>query len=132
MEWQIIKGLKQRARHLKAETMALYFAARHSQTPWYAKVLVAVIVAYALSPIDLIPDFIPILGYLDDLILIPIGIYFAIKIIPQPVLHECRLRAQQEIDKRRPVNYIVGILIVIIWITVSGWALIWLYKTYWL
>lgn len=74
--------LKQRARQLKAETFALYLAARHPDTPWYAKLLVATIVAYAFSPIDLIPDFIPIVGYLDDLVLIPMGIALAIKLVP--------------------------------------------------
>jgi uncharacterized membrane protein YkvA (DUF1232 family) len=70
----LLEDLKQRARRLKVDIYALYLAARHPETPWYAKLLVAGIVAYALSPIDLIPDFIPVLGYLDDLILIPIGI----------------------------------------------------------
>ena len=70
--------LKKRARHLKTETFALYLAARDPRTPWYAKLLVASIVAYALSPIDLIPDFIPVIGYLDDLILIPFLINLAI------------------------------------------------------
>lgn len=75
----LLENLKQRARILKAETYVLYLAARHSETPWYAKLLVASIVAYAFSPIDLIPDFAPILGYLDDLVLLPLGISLAIK-----------------------------------------------------
>ena len=73
----LLAELKQRAHHLKAETFALYLAARDPRTPWYAKLLVAGIVAYAVSPIDLIPDFVPVLGYLDDLILIPAGIALA-------------------------------------------------------
>ena len=89
----LIEELKQRARRLRAETFALYLAARHPDTPWYAKLLVAAIVAYALSPIDLIPDFIPIVGYLDDLVLIPIGIALAIRLVPPAVLAECRARA---------------------------------------
>ena len=84
----LLAKLKQRARQLKTETFALYLAARDRRTPWYAKLLVAGIVAYALSPIDLIPDFVPILGYLDDLILIPIGITVAIKLIPLPIMAE--------------------------------------------
>lgn len=87
----MLKELKQRARKLKAETFALYLAARHPETPWYAKLFVAGIVAYAFSPIDLIPDFVPILGYLDDLILIPIGIALAIKMVPPSILAECRI-----------------------------------------
>ena len=90
-----LSALKQRAHALKAETYALYLAARDPRTPWYAKLLVAGIVAYALSPIDLIPDFIPVLGYLDDLILIPLGIALAIRLIPDPVLLQCRARAAQ-------------------------------------
>ena len=85
----LLAELKQRARHLKAETFALYLAARDPGTPWYAKLLVAGIVAYAFSPLDLIPDFVPVLGYLDDLILIPLGIALAIKLIPHSVLTEC-------------------------------------------
>src|SRR6266487_2484830 len=88
----LLSSLKQRARRLKSETLVLWFAARHPGTPWYAKLLVAGIVAYALSPIDLIPDFVPILGYLDDLILIPLGIVLAIRMIPAPILEECRAR----------------------------------------
>jgi uncharacterized membrane protein YkvA (DUF1232 family) len=80
----VLARLKEHARGLKAETFALYLASRHPKTPWYAKLLVTCIVAYALSPIDLIPDFVPILGYLDDLILLPMGIAMAIKMIPEP------------------------------------------------
>lgn len=85
----LLENLKQRARGLKAETFALYLAARHPRTPWYAKLFVAGIVAYAFSPMDLIPDFVPVLGYLDDLILLPLGIAVAIKMIPASVLAEC-------------------------------------------
>ena len=86
----LLDELKKRARHLKAETFALYLAARDPRTPWYAKLLVAGIVAYAFSPIDLIPDFVPVFGYLDDLILLPMGITLAIKLVPNSVLAECR------------------------------------------
>lgn len=93
MRW--IDALRQRAGELKREIHALYLAARHPLTPWYAQLLVVAIVAYALSPIDLIPDFIPILGYLDDLLLLPLGIAWAIRLIPAAVLIECRARAAQ-------------------------------------
>src|SRR5258708_36917275 len=96
----LLSSLKQRARHLKSETLALWLAARHPDTPWYAKLLVAGIVAYALSPIDLIPDFIPVLGYGDDLILIPLGIVLAIRMIPGPILAECSARAQERMSSR--------------------------------
>jgi uncharacterized membrane protein YkvA (DUF1232 family) len=78
MAVRIIEELKRRASHLKMETFALYLASRHPDTPWYAKLLVAAVVAYAFSPIDIIPDFIPVLGYLDDLLLVPMGIALAI------------------------------------------------------
>ena len=91
----MLAELKQRARQLQSETFALYLAARDPRTPWYAKLLVAGIIAYAFSPIDLIPDFVPILGYLDDLILIPLGIALAIRMVPHAVLAECRARAQE-------------------------------------
>jgi uncharacterized membrane protein YkvA (DUF1232 family) len=91
----LLTELKQRARHLKTETFALYLAARDPRTPRYAKLLVAGIVAYALSPIDLIPDVVPILGYLDDLILIPVGIALAIRLVPDSVLADCRVQAKE-------------------------------------
>lgn len=109
---EFLAELKQRARHLKSETFALYLAARDPRTPWYAKLLVAGIVAYAFSPIDLIPDFVPILGYLDDLILIPLDIALAIKLVPHPILTECRARAQETIQNGEPVSRIAGAVIV--------------------
>jgi uncharacterized membrane protein YkvA (DUF1232 family) len=86
----MLDGLKIRARALKQEVLAVYLAARDPRTPWYAKGLILLIVAYALSPIDLIPDFVPVLGYLDDLIIIPGGIWLAIRMIPPEVLAEAR------------------------------------------
>ena len=97
----LLAELKQRARHLKAETFALYLAARDPRTPWYAKLLVAGIVAYAVSPIDLIPDFVPVLGYLDDLILIPAGIALAIKLVPDSVLADCRVQGPGNLQERK-------------------------------
>jgi len=85
--------LRARVVHLKKETHALYLASRHPRTPWYAKAFIAAVVAYAVSPIDLIPDFIPVLGYLDDLVLVPLGIAVALRMIPPPVMAECRVRA---------------------------------------
>ena len=88
-----VRTWSERARELRREVYALYFACRDPRTPWYAKWLVAGVVAYALSPIDLIPDFIPVLGQLDDLILVPLGIAIAIRLIPTEVLAECRAKA---------------------------------------
>ena len=126
----LLTELKQRVRHLKAETFALYLAARDSRTPWYAKLLVAGIVAYALSPIDLIPDFVPVLGYLDDLILIPIGIALAIKLVPPQVLAECRARAQETIQNGKPVSRIAGAVIVVIWLALATLCFVWAYAAF--
>lgn len=122
--------LKQRARRLKAEVFALYLAARHPDTPWYAKLLVAAIVAYALSPIDLIPDFIPIVGYLDDLVLIPMGIALAVKLVPSSVLAECRARAQASMANAKPTSLVAGAVIVVIWLLVAGLCVVWAYEEF--
>src|ERR671933_1645183 len=95
----LLTGLRRRARLLKRDTYALYLAARDPRTPWYAKVLAAVVVAYALSPLDLIPDFIPVLGYLDDLLIVPAGIALAVKLVPAPVMAECRAQAHEVVDR---------------------------------
>ncbi len=125
-----ISRLKRRADHLKAETFALYLAARDPRTPWYAKLLVAGIVAYALSPIDLIPDFVPVLGYLDDLILIPIGIAVAIKLIPPQVLTECRVRARETLRHGKPVSRVAGAVIVVIWLILAALGIVWAYRAF--
>jgi len=112
-----IRSWKEKSKQLKSEIVALYLAAKHPRTPWHAKVLAALIIGYALSPIDLIPDFIPVVGYLDDLILVPAGIALLIKIIPRDVLEECRSRAQSDLSKRKPKNWVVAaIIIVLIWL----------------
>ncbi|HQU63618.1 MAG TPA: YkvA family protein [Nitrosomonas sp.] len=124
----MFEKLKQCARHLKSETFALYLAARDPRTPWYARLLVAGIVAYVFSPIDLIPDFIPVIGYLDDLILVPLGIALAIRMIPGSVLAECRARAQDAIQSGKPVSQIAGAVIVIIWLMLATLCAIWIYE----
>ena len=91
-----IESLKQEAKRLKTDTYALYLAYKDPRVPWYSKVFIALVVGYALSPIDLIPDFIPVLGYLDDLIIIPAGISLSLKMIPKEVLEECREKAKSE------------------------------------
>ena len=126
----LLAELKQRARHLKAETFALYLAARDPRTPWYAKLLVAGIVAYAVSPIDLIPDFVPVLGYLDDLILIPAGITLAIWLVPDSVLADCRAQSQEIFKNGKPVSRIAGVLIVVIWIALAALSMVWVYEVF--
>lgn len=122
----ILDRLKQRARELKVETYALYLAARDRRTPWYAKLLVAGIVAYAFSPIDLIPDFVPILGYLDDLVLIPLGIALAIKLVPRHVMNDCRLRARENMQREKPVSRVAGAVIIGIWVAAGVGCFLWI------
>ena len=123
----MLAHLKERALGLKAETYALYLAARHPGTPWYAKLLVAAIVAYALSPVDLIPDFVPILGYLDELILIPLGIALAVRMIPSSILEECRARSQETLLSGKSVGRVAGLVIVAIWIALAALGAAWAY-----
>lgn len=125
-----LSALKQRAHALKAETYALYLAARDPQTPWYAKLLVAGIVAYALSPIDLIPDFVPVLGYLDDLILLPLGIALAIRLIPDSVLLQCRARAAEMMQQEKPISWLAGAIILFIWLALAVWCGVWVYDAF--
>jgi len=124
----LLEKLKQRARYLKAESFALYLAARDPRTPWYVKFLVGGIVAYAYSPIDLIPDFVPVLGYLDDLILIPLGIALVIKLVPDAVLAECRTRAQETLQNGKPVSRVAGAVIVVIWLALAAVCIVWTYE----
>jgi uncharacterized membrane protein YkvA (DUF1232 family) len=109
------------ARALKRDAYAVYLAARDPRTPWYVKVLAATVAAYAFSPIDLIPDFIPILGYLDDVILVPLGIWLVVSLIPEQAMAEYRARAS-EVMQRPGGGTVAAIVIVTIWI--SGAALL--------
>jgi uncharacterized membrane protein YkvA (DUF1232 family) len=107
---------KARARQLKTEVYALYLAYRDPRVPWYAKAVAVCVVGYALSPIDLIPDFIPVLGYLDDLVLIPLGIALTLRLIPPEVMVECRERARSELAAGKPVSRVAAAVIVVIWL----------------
>lgn len=118
--------LKKWADKLKIETYALYLAVGDPRTPRFAKLIVAIVVAYALSPIDLIPDFIPVLGYIDDLILLPLGIALAIKLLPASVLSDCRKNAQKNRDPKKPVNWVAGAVVIILWIATAIFCFIWL------
>jgi len=107
---------KEKAQQLKTEVYALYLAYKDRRTPWYAKVFTAVVVGYAFSPIDLIPDPIPVLGYLDDLVLIPLGAYLAVKMIPPQVMEESRARAKEVMTQGKPVNKVAAAVIITIWV----------------
>ncbi len=117
-------SLRAWARHLKRDVVALWLAARDPRVPWYAKALAAAVAAYALSPIDLIPDFIPVLGLLDDLLLVPAGIWLAIRLIPPELMAELRHRAERQ---ARPNSLAAAAAIVALWIAAGGAAaLLWL------
>jgi uncharacterized membrane protein YkvA (DUF1232 family) len=116
----VLQALKLRARQLKREALTLYFAMRDPRTPWFARAVAAAVVAYAFSPIDLIPDFIPILGYLDDLIVVPLGVAVVIRLIPKAVLAECRQRAEAAAE--RPMSRAGAAFVIAVWLACAGWA----------
>ncbi len=121
---KFIEQWKQQARQLKVEVYALYLAYRDSRVPWYARIFAACVVAYAFSPIDLIPDPIPILGYLDDLVLIPLGIKAALSMIPVEVMAESREKARELIGQDKPVNWVAAAVIIAIWLLLAAMAIV--------
>lgn len=117
--------IKSWARRIKRDGVTLWFAARHPGTPWHAKALGLFVVAYALSPIDLIPDFIPVLGYLDDVLLLPALIWLAVKLLPAPVLAQCRAQADAWMAEKgaKPRSLAGAALVVMLWLAlgVAAW-----------
>ena len=118
------RRLKEWARALRRDAHAVYLAAFDPRVPWYAKALALGVAAYAFSPIDLIPDFIPVLGYLDDLIIVPAGIYLTLRLIPEPVKAQSRLKAEAWMaqDRAKPKNYFAAAVIVLVWVAAAYWA----------
>ncbi len=114
---------KERAQRLKREVYALYFACRDPRVPWYAKALAACVVGYALSPIDLIPDAIPVLGQLDDLVLIPLGVLAIRGMIAPEVLAECREKAAR-LDQA-PRNWVAAAIVITVWLALVAAAVVW-------
>lgn len=121
---EILEKWKRAARALKAETYALVLAYKDPRTPWYAKVVAGLVFAYALSPIDLVPDFVPVLGYLDDLVLVPLGITLALKLIPADVMAECRAQAQSSPWEQKRVSWLSGLVILTIWVLLGSMAVV--------
>lgn len=113
-------ALKQWARQLKREVYTLYLAYKDPRTPWLARIVTACVVGYAFSPIDLIPDFIPVLGYLDDLVLVPLGTALALRLVPADVMADCRAEAATAAE--RPTNWLAAGLIVVLWLLLAGLA----------
>jgi uncharacterized membrane protein YkvA (DUF1232 family) len=113
MNWQ---AWKRRARQLSAQTYALYLAYRHPRTPWYAKVFAALVVGYVFSPIDPIPDFIPGVGLLDEMVVVPIGVLIAAKMIPREVFEECREKAREVAEGEKPVSRVAAVGVIAVWL----------------
>ncbi len=119
----LLERFKTRARALKTETLALTLAFRDPRTPWFAKAWAALVLAYALSPIDLIPDFVPILGYLDDLILVPAGLALALKLIPGNVMEDARRQASRGQGQTGPFGRWGVFLILLLWMLIALWII---------
>lgn len=115
--------LKMKAKSVKKEIKVLYLACQRPDVPWYAKLVAVLVVGYALSPIDLIPDFIPVLGYLDDVILVPLGILLVIKLIPKRIMDECREHAEDAFKDGKPKNWVAGAIIICLWTALTAWLL---------
>jgi uncharacterized membrane protein YkvA (DUF1232 family) len=118
----MLSHLKAWARNLKRDSHAIYLASRDPRVPWYAKALAMAVAAYALSPIDLIPDFMPVVGYLDDLVIVPLGIWLVVSLIPGEVMAECRAKA--DAAGQRPVSRAGMIAVIAVWIAgaiLLGW-----------
>ena len=121
MNWE---AWKRRARRLKAETYTLYLAYRHPRTRWYAKVFAALVVGYVFSPIDPIPDFIPVVGLLDELIVVPVGVILARKMIPEEVFEECREKAREVAKGEKPVSKVAAVVVVAVWLLCAALAIV--------
>ncbi len=120
----MLERLKRWARAVKRDVLALYLAGRDPRVPWYAKALAAATAAYALSPIDLIPDFIPVIGYLDDLIIVPVAIVLVIRLIPADVMEELRREAESRLATSRPRSIAGAVAIVCLWLALIALAVL--------
>ena len=123
----MLQRLKAWARAVKRDVHALWLAARDPRTPWYAKALALGIAAYALSPIDLIPDFIPVVGYLDDAIVLPLAIMLAVRLVPPDVMAD--YRAAAEASQSKPVSRVGVIMIVSLWLAAAATLAWWLWPS---
>ena len=110
--------LKEKAKKLKTDIPAVFLALKRKETPWYAKIVAAIVIVYALSPIDLVPDFIPVLGYLDDIIILPALIALTLKLIPKSVFAECQAQSEGMWQNGKPKKWYYAIPFVLIWVTV--------------
>ncbi|MBX9969750.1 YkvA family protein [Priestia aryabhattai] len=124
----MLNQLKLWAKKLKKQLFILYLAYKDNRVSWYTKVFTACVVAYAFSPIDLIPDFIPVLGYIDDIIIVPLGIMLALKMIPKNVIEDCTIKVEELIQNEKPKNWVMGSIIIIVWILIFTWSCFTVFK----
>jgi uncharacterized membrane protein YkvA (DUF1232 family) len=122
----VVERWRVKARAIKRDVYALYLACRDPRTPWYAKAMATAVVAYALSPIDIVPDFVPVLGYLDDLLLLPIGILLSIRMVPPAVMADCR--EQAAVQLAGPTSRTTAAVIIAIWVVLAAFGLYLLLK----
>ncbi|MDQ3389040.1 MAG: DUF1232 domain-containing protein [Gemmatimonadota bacterium] len=125
----LLQRWKGRARELRANARALYLAARDPRVPWYARACIFLVLAYAFSPIDLIPDFIPVIGFLDDLLLLPLGIALAVRLMPREIWLECQERASGEVQAERRHRWAGAGLVVLLWLLTVGFVVILLWPS---
>jgi len=125
---RVLDSLKAQAKQLKQQTLTVYFAARDPRTPFHVRLVALVVAAYALSPIDLIPDFIPVLGYLDDLVLIPLGLALVVRLTPPEILESARVQARQAAS--RPVSYTAATCFVALWLFLAWVAADWVVSAF--
>ncbi len=121
-----VQNWQEKAEALERQVYAVYLAYRDPRTPWYAKVLALAVCAYALSPIDLIPDFIPVLGYLDDLLIVPLGVLLVVRLVPAGVMAECQQRAAELQSAGAPQFRWMGVVVIILWIVVLALVVAWM------
>ncbi|MEK1832910.1 YkvA family protein [Priestia megaterium] len=118
----MLNQLKLWAKKLKKQLFILYLAYKDERVSWYTKLFTACVVAYAFSPIDLIPDFIPVLGYIDDIIIAPLGIMLALKMLPISVIEDCTIKAEELIQNEKPQNWVAGSIIIVVWLLILMWS----------
>ncbi|MGE7716784.1 Protein of unknown function [Priestia megaterium] len=118
----MLNQLKLWAKKLKKQLFILYLAYKDERVSWYTKLFTACVVAYAFSPIDLIPDFIPVLGYIDDIIIVPLGIMLALKMLPISVIEDCTIKAEELIQNEKPQNWVAGSIIIVVWLLILMWS----------
>ncbi|MGE1114555.1 YkvA family protein [Priestia megaterium] len=124
----MLNQLKLWAKKLKKQLFILYLAYKDERVSWYIKLFTACVVAYAFSPIDLIPDFIPVLGYIDDIIIVPLGIMLALKMLPTSVIEDCTIKVEELIGNERPKNWVAGSIIIVVWLLIFMWSCFTVFK----